>query len=161
MENSHCRTGRGIKSVVKYRSAKLNWTSYGIGSGIPAAHPHSKKTPKLPPAPPTTPSGFQWVRTKLYEPMPAVKCQFCKTHFNCGPFERKLHFPKKTSNNRMILINITLHSGYYSRVTFVSCKQITSASRESKTSFNDLSLRAARIPLIFHVKILISFQSSE
>ena len=42
------------------------------------------------------------------------------------------------------------------RVTFVSCKQITSASKESKMAFRDLSRRAARIPLMFHVKIFIT-----
>ena len=42
------------------------------------------------------------------------------------------------------------------RVTFVSCKQITSASKESKMAFNDLSRRAARIPLMFQVKIFIT-----
>ena len=47
-------------------------------------------------------------------------------------------------------------SQVYSRVTFVSCKQITSASRESKISFIDLPRPAARIPFIFQVKIFIS-----
>ena len=46
---------------------------------------------------------------------------------------------------------------FYSRDTLVSCKQIMSASKESKRFFSDLSRLqlAARIPFIFQVKIFI------